>query len=111
MIVGDQEGGLSICEVPKKDMGQVDSQLFPTFTITFVLEVSIMALNDVLSDLQADKKEKKTADKKYVSFLKEEWAEMEKTYGKSIEPNDVKKLIQGIFSKQIAVSKVKAPTA
>ena len=37
-----------------------------------------MALNDVLSDLQADKKEKKTADKKYVSFLKEEWAEMEK---------------------------------
>ena len=51
-----------------------------------------MALNDVLSDLQADKKEKKTADKKYVSFLKEEWAEMEKTYGKSIEPNDVKKL-------------------
>jgi hypothetical protein len=36
---------------------------------------------------------------------------MEKTYGKSIEPNDVKKLIQGIFSKQIAVSKVKAPTA
>lgn len=70
-----------------------------------------MALNDVLSDLQADKKEKKSADKKYVSFLKAEWEEMEKAYGKTIEPNDVKKLIQGIFSKTIAVSKVKAPVA
>ena len=35
-----------------------------------------MGLTDVLGAITADKKEKKTADKKYVSFTGDEWKAM-----------------------------------
>jgi hypothetical protein len=64
-----------------------------------------MALTDVLASLQADKKEKKAAEKRYVSFSAAEWGEMESAYGKKIDPADVKKLIQGIFKGAFSVTK------
>jgi hypothetical protein len=64
-----------------------------------------MALGDVLATLQADKKEKKTAEKRYVSFTAAEWGEMEAAYGKKIDPADVKKLVQGIFKGVFSVNK------
>lgn len=64
-----------------------------------------MALGDVLSALQADKKEKKSAEKRYVAFNAAEWTEMEAAYGKKIDPADVKKLVQGIFKGAFSVSK------
>jgi hypothetical protein len=64
-----------------------------------------MALGDVLAGLQADKKEKKSAEKRYVAFTGVEWGEMEATYGKKIDPADVKKLVQGIFKGAFTVSK------
>lgn len=70
-----------------------------------------MALLDVLADVSADKKEKKTAEKKYVQFSIEEWKGMESKQGKSIEPAEVKKLILGIFEGRYNVSVAKKPTA
>ena len=66
-----------------------------------------MALGDVLAGLQADKKEKKEAGKRYVAFVAAEWADMEKAYGKKIDPVDVKKLIQAIFTGVVVITKAK----
>ena len=63
-----------------------------------------MALTDVLGEITADKKEKKAADKKYVSFSAEEWKGMETKQGKKIDPQDVKKLILGVFEGRYSVS-------
>lgn len=70
-----------------------------------------MALLDVMSDVTADKKEKKAADKKYVSFSKEEWSGMEAKQGKEINPVDVKKIILGIFEGRYSISVAKKPGA
>ena len=67
--------------------------------------MALGTLGDVLSALQADKKEKKAAEKRYVAFSASEWAEMEAAYGKKIDPADVKKLVQGIFKGTFTVSK------
>jgi hypothetical protein len=69
-----------------------------------------MALIDVLSDVTADKKEKKAADKKYVTFTSEEWKGMEAKQGKEINPTDVKKIVLGIFEGRYSVSVAKKPT-
>ena len=66
-----------------------------------------MAIGDVLAVVRADKPEKKAADKKYVTFTGEEWREMEKVYGKTIEPADVKAIITGIFTNVFNVSVAK----
>lgn len=63
-----------------------------------------MAINDVLGLLQAEKKEKKSAEKRYVAFNSAEWTEMETAYGKKIDPADVKKLVQGIFKGAFSVN-------
>jgi len=66
-----------------------------------------MALSDVLADVTSEKKEKKSADKKYVTFTKEEWGGMETKQGKQIDPADVKKLILGVFEGRYSVSVIK----
>lgn len=66
-----------------------------------------MALIDVLSEVTAEKKEKKQADKKYVTFTIEEWKALEAKQGKEINPLDVKKIIIGIFEGRFSVSVVK----
>lgn len=68
-----------------------------------------MALIDVLSEVTAEKKEKKQADKKYVTFTIEEWKALEAKQGKGINPLDVKKIIIGIFEGRFSVSVVKKP--
>lgn len=68
-----------------------------------------MALIDVLSEVTAEKKEKKQADKKYVTFTIEEWKALEAKQGKEINPLDVKKIIIGIFEGRFSVSVVKKP--
>ncbi len=70
-----------------------------------------MALADVLGEVSAEKKEKKAADKKYVTFTIEEWRALEAKQGKEINPMDVKKIIIGIFEGRFNVSVVKPKTA
>ena len=69
-----------------------------------------MALFDVLSEVRADEKPKKGADKKYVTFSMDEWKVMEAAHGKEINPTDVKKIITGIFGGKFNVSVVKPKT-
>jgi hypothetical protein len=62
-----------------------------------------MGLADVLAEVSADKKAKGKSEVRYVSFKTAEWSEMESKYGKTIDPVDVKKLVQGIFSGRFQV--------
>ena len=66
-----------------------------------------MALADVLAEVGADKKAKGKSETRNVSFKNTEWAEMESKYGKTIDPVDVRKLVQGIFSGRFQVVAVK----
>ena len=68
-------------------------------------------VNDILSSLQAEKPEKKAAGKRYVSFSAEEWDGMEKTYGKKIDPADVKRIVEGIFKGVFLIGRSKAGAA
>jgi hypothetical protein len=70
-----------------------------------------MALFDVLNEVSAEKKAKKPADKKYVTFTLEEWKNLEAKQGKEINPMDVKQIIIGIFEGRFNVSVVKPKTA
>lgn len=56
-----------------------------------------MGLAEAFNVIDQEKPEKKTAEKRYVTFSIDEWRDMEKAYGSGIEPGDVKALIQGIF--------------
>jgi hypothetical protein len=62
-----------------------------------------MGLTDVLAELTSEKKAKGKSEVRYVSFKIAEWDEMEGKYGKKIDPVDVKKLVQGIFSGRFQV--------
>lgn len=64
-----------------------------------------MALDDVMTAVTADTKVRGKGDKKYVTFSIAEWEEMEKVYGKKIDPVHAKKLLQGIFSKSFNITK------
>ena len=66
-----------------------------------------MGLAEVLTELSVDKKAKGKADKKYVSFSIAEWTELEAKHGKTIEPVDVKKLVQAIFSGRFQITSAK----
>lgn len=66
-----------------------------------------MSLFDALNTIKAEKPEKGKAAKKYVAFTIEEWSELEKAYGKTIDPVDVKKLIQAIFGGTLDVRPIK----
>ena len=63
-----------------------------------------MALLDVMNEVTATKKEKKAADKKYVTFTLEEWAKMEAAHGKAIQPNDIKSIVVGVFEGRFNIS-------
>jgi hypothetical protein len=71
------------------------------------MEVRQMALTDVMDALKVEKPERGPAKKKYVAFSAEEWSELEKKYGKTIDPVHVKRLIQGVFSGVLEVRKTK----
>lgn len=62
-----------------------------------------MGLADVLAEVVADKKAKGKSENRNVTFKTVEWTEMESKYGKTIDPVDVKKLVQGIFSGRFQV--------
>jgi len=68
-----------------------------------------MAIGDVFADLSVEKKEKKAADKKYVSFSLEEWRKLEAKQGAEINPVDIKKMVIGIFEGKYSISVVKKP--
>lgn len=68
-----------------------------------------MALLDVLQDANADAKEKKKGDKKYVTFSLKEWGEMEAMYKGPINPLEAKKVLYGIFTGKYNVSVNKGP--
>lgn len=55
-------------------------------------------LAEALAEVTADKKARGKADKRYVAFSTAEWDALEAAHGKRIEPVDVKKLVQAIFS-------------
>jgi hypothetical protein len=63
-----------------------------------------MPLQDVMADVVSEKKEKKSAEKRYVAFSSTEWAGMETKQGRKIDPVDVKKLILGIFEGRYQVA-------
>ncbi|UOF78562.1 hypothetical protein [Caudoviricetes sp.] len=60
-----------------------------------------MGLAETLDAVTAERAPRGEAKKRYVPFSQAEWLEMEVAYGKKIEPNRVKQLIQGIFSGKV----------
>ena len=64
-------------------------------------------VNDVMDGIMGEVKAKGKGDKRYVAFSLKEWQDMEAAYGKTIQPTNVKKLVQGIFTGRYNVGPVK----